>query len=78
MEPVQVTISLLDIIVAVVAFVIGWFLGQYWVRHSMGQKSVQERLLELANNSRAADKLEDLSPQVKAYINDYINKLPKA
>ena len=75
----QVTLSILDLIIGVAAFVVGWFLGQYWKAHGMGAMTVQQRLAEVATNSRASDYVEQVSPQVKAYINEAVAKatLPK-
>jgi len=78
----QVTLSLVDVIIAVVAFVVGWFLGQYWKGHQLGSMTNAQRWQEVTTNSRAADLYQQaISPEfrtmVQAMVNEAVAKIPK-
>lgn len=71
----QVTLSLFDVIIMVVAFVIGWFLGQYWKAHQLGAMTNAQRWQELTTNSRAADVYQQaISPEMRTMVQAMINE----
>ena len=73
MQEMQVSVSLFTLVLVAVSFVIGWFLGQYWKGHNLGQMSNAQRWQEVSTNSRAADyaqRVVDELPGLKARLTE--------